>query len=237
MKKVGHAGTLDPFAEGLLIVLVGREETRRQAEFLNMDKVYEATFVLGEERDTDDVMGKVRHLDGGSSFDSRTDRSSLPASEADLRSRTADPAKAGTKLSGAPRAPRDRKPAPSIQDVEKALQKFTGEQEQMPPDYSAKKIKGKKAYELAREGKKVELKPKRVTVYELELLEYNYPELKIRVKVSSGTYIRAIARDIGRDLGIGAYVKELKRTEIGEYKLERAKTLEALRKDHKGGIL
>ena len=194
-RRVGHAGTLDPFAEGLLIILVGREETRRQAEFLNMDKVYEETFVLGEERDTDDLTGKpVRSKFSITNFQI-TNKSQI-----------------------------------SISKIEKTLKKFEGEQMQMPPDYSAKKIKGKKAYELARKGEVPELKPKSVKIYEIKILDYKYPELKIRTWVSSGTYIRALARDMGRELGIGAYVGELKRTQIGKYALDDALTLEELKK-------
>lgn len=187
IRKVGHAGTLDPFADGLLILLVGREETRQQQKFMGMDKSYEATFVLGEERDTGDLTGK-------------------PISSA------------GESFT-----------PPSREQIKKVLKKFTGKIKQVPSTFSAKKVKGKKAYELAREGKEVKLEPKSVTVYELELLDYEWPELKIRSKVSSGTYIRALARDIGRELGAGAYVKELKRTEIGEYKLADAVTIDELK--------
>ena len=194
-RRVGHAGTLDPFAEGLLIVLVGREETKRQAEFLNMDKVYEATLTLGIETDTFDLTGK--------------------------------PVKSQFSISNSQFSNNFQIP---ISKIRKALRKFEGEQMQMPPDFSAKKIKGKKAYELARAGKKVELSPKKIEVYWIKLLEYNYPNLKIETKVSSGTYIRAIARDIGRELKVGAYASGLKRTEIGSYKLENALTTEDLRK-------
>lgn len=187
-RRVGHAGTLDPFAEGLLIVLVGRESTKRQAEFMKLDKVYEATFVLGEERDTDDVTGKKRQI-------------------ANRKSQIVQK-----------------------QKIEGVLQKFVGEIDQMPPAYSAKKIKGKKAYELARAGIEPELKPKKITIYSLEILDYQWPELKIRTKVSSGTYIRALARDMGRELGVGAYVKELRRTKIGKYELKNATTTEDLEK-------
>lgn len=191
IRKVGHAGTLDPFAEGLLILLVGREETRQQQKFMGMDKVYEATFVLGEERDTGDLTGKPI----GSKF---------PISDN--------------------QTPKE--------EIQKTLKKFTGDIEQVPSTYSAKKIRGKKAYELAREGKEVELKPKKVTVYKLELLDYKWPKLKIKTKVSSGTYIRALARDIGRELGVGAYVTELRRTKIGEYKLEDATTIDELKQEN-----
>lgn len=190
-QRVGHTGTLDPFAEGLLIVLVRREETRRQQEFLDMDKVYEATFVLGEERDTDDIMGKTR------------------------KARTQN---------------ENKFQITNKKQIEEVLKKFIGEQMQMPPQFSAKKIKGKKAYELARKGKEVKLKPKKIKIYWIKLLDYNYPELQIETKVSSGTYIRALARDIGRELQIGAYVKYLKRTQIGNYKLDNALTLEELKK-------
>ncbi|MDX1535259.1 MAG: tRNA pseudouridine(55) synthase TruB [Candidatus Spechtbacterales bacterium] len=190
IKKVGHAGTLDPFAEGLLIILVGRPETKQQSTFIGMDKEYEATFILGEERDTGDITGEPVESQH-TSVDN-----AVPVTE---------------------------------QELQAVLEKFTGEMEQIPSTYSAKKIKGKKAYELAREGKEVKLKPKKVTIYKLELLSYSWPEVKIRVKVSSGTYIRALARDIGRELKTGAYVSELKRTSIGEYSLEDARPLSSFR--------
>lgn len=190
IKKVGHAGTLDPFAEGLLIILVGRPETKQQSTFMGMDKEYEATFILGEERDTGDITGEPVESQH-TSVDN-----AVPVTE---------------------------------QELQAVLEKFTGEMEQIPSTYSAKKIKGKKAYELAREGKEVKLKPKKVTIYKLELLSYSWPEVKIRVKVSSGTYIRALARDIGRELKTGAYVSELKRTSIGEYSLEDARPLSSFR--------
>jgi len=97
-----------------------------------------------------------------------------------------------------------------------------GEIEQIPPAFSAKKIKGKKLYELARKGIKVEPKPQKVKIYEISILEYKFPYLKIKVKCSSGTYIRSLANDIGKKLGCGAYVEELKRTKIGEFSLKSA---------------
>ncbi|MEX2144951.1 MAG: tRNA pseudouridine(55) synthase TruB [Candidatus Spechtbacterales bacterium] len=228
-KRVGHAGTLDPFAEGLLIVLVGREETRKQAEFLNMDKTYEAVFILGEERDTDDITGRVRDA-GTSETSSRVSQSDFSSENPPLplsgKSR-----KSGNQAFPLPRATRDKvSEVLALKEIKNALKRFEGEIEQMPPAYSAKKIKGKKAYELARRGKEPKLHAKRVKIYEIKLLNYTWPELKIRTTVSSGTYIRALARDIGRELGVGAYVKELKRTHIGKYSLDEAKTLEELKK-------
>jgi len=229
VKKVGHTGTLDPFAEGLLLVLVGREETKKQAKFLQMYKVYEATFILGEERDTDDVAGKLR-LMGTEEISSLEPRSDFSSENPPLRSRRKTPDE--DQAFSPPRAPRVQiSSVPTLKEIQNILKGFTGEIEQMPPIYSAKKIKGKKAYELARKGEIPKLKPKHVKIYEIEILNYKYPELKIRTKVSSGTYIRAIARDVGRKLGTGAYVKELKRTNIGKYKLEDAQTLQELKKD------
>lgn len=192
-KRVGHAGTLDPFAEGLLIVLVGREETRRQSEFLLLDKNYEGTIILGAETDTGDLTGKIINPN--------------------------------YKI-------QKNIPIPNLKTIKQTLETFVGEQTQMPPEYSAKKIRGKKAYELARKGEKVVLKSKKITIYWIKLKKYKWPELKIEVKVSSGTYIRALARDIGRKLGTGAYLSELKRTHIGKYKLKNSLTLEELKTVH-----
>lgn len=211
-RRVGHAGTLDPFAEGLLIILVGRVETKRQGEFLGLSKVYETTFVLGEERDTDDVTGKVRPASPKTT--------SRDGQIANGKSQMAE------KEKGRITMPTGRQV--EKEEIEDALKKFVGEMDQMPPPYSAKKIKGKKAYELAREGIEPELKPKRITIHELELTKYEWPELSIRTHVSSGTYIRALARDIGRELGVGAYVKTLKRTSIGEYTLAEAVDLDQI---------
>lgn len=180
VRKVGHAGTLDPFATGLLIVGVGRDATKKLAEFLKMDKSYEATVRLGARSDTDDRTGKIEER--------KIDR------------------------------------APSHDDVRRALDRFIGTIEQIPPAYSAKKIAGKKMYELARRGLSVERKPATVTIHSIELLDYQWPIAKIRTTVSSGTYIRALARDLGEALGAGAYLEELRRTSIGPHDLTSAVT-------------
>lgn len=188
-RRVGHGGTLDPNATGLLVIGITREGTKRLVEFTKgKDKVYEAEILLGEERDTHDAEGEIRikSLDLG--------------------------------IQGLPDKNR----------VVEVLESFVGEQEQIPPAHSAVKIKGKKAYQLAREGKEVEIEPRKVTIHSIELLEYDYPVLKIRTKVSSGTYIRSLARDIGRTLGTYGYLKELRRTRIGEYDISKAVRLEDL---------
>ncbi len=175
-KTVGHAGTLDPFAEGLLIVLVGRDATKRQAEFLGLDKSYEAEFILGATSNTEDPTGEIVL---------KTDY---------IR--------------------------PTIEQINEALAHFTGNFDQMPSAFSAKKIKGQKAYDIARAGGTPELQPKNITIHSLDLIDYAWPTLHIRTSVSSGTYIRALARDIGERLGCGAYVNKLKRTSIGDFKLD-----------------
>ncbi len=175
-RKVGHAGTLDPFASGLLILAVG-SKTKEISKFVGLDKVYEATVHFGASSDTMDRTGAIEQKEC---------------------------------------APISR------EDLESALEKFRGEIDQIPPMYSAKKIGGKKLYELAREGKEIERKPVRVTIHELELASFSWPTAVIRTRVSSGTYIRALADDIGKMLGCGAYLEELRRTKIGVYDVANA---------------
>ncbi len=183
-KKVGHAGTLDPNATGLLIVGVGRESTKKLGKIAkDTKKTYEAEIFLGEERNTDDVEGVV--ISKAKGF--------LP---------------------------------PGENEIEKIVASFEGEQMQTPPVYSALKIKGKKAYELARKGKEVKLKPRKVVIYSIKLVSYKFPILEIETTVSSGTYIRALARDIGKKLSSGAYLKNLRRTRIGKFDIKKAKKLE-----------
>jgi tRNA pseudouridine55 synthase len=184
IRKIGHAGTLDPFARGLLILGIGREFTKKLSIFQKKDKEYIATLRLGAESDTFDRDGKILE--------------------------------------------RKVEKIPDREQIEKVLKSFLGEIEQIPPVFSAKKIGGKKLYELARKGIKVELKPQRVKIYEISILEYKFPYLKIKVKCSSGTYIRSLANDIGKKLGCGAYVEELIRTKIGEFSIENAIDLSKL---------
>lgn len=192
IRTVGHAGTLDPFASGLLIVGVGREATRQLDQFKNLPKTYIATIRLGARSDTDDRTGQIE--------ESRIKNLEL-----------------------------------SSEKIEKLIQSFIGEVEQPPPMYSAKKIKGQKLYEIARQGRTVERKPANVTIHSIELLDIsdteklkNCPTIKLKINCSSGTYIRALARDIGEELQCGAYCEELTRTAIGPYTLSEATTLEQL---------
>jgi len=189
-KKVGHAGTLDPNATGLLIVGVGRSSTKKLGWIAkDTKKTYEAEIFLGEERDTDDSEGKII-----------SEKNDFPAPDTTL--------------------------------LKETLASFKGKQKQIPPAYSALKIKGKKAYELARKGEKVILKERDIIIHSIELHQYKYPVLKIRTTVSSGTYIRALARDIGKQLGCGAYLRNLKRTKIGDFNLTDAKDMDELTSDN-----
>lgn len=172
--KVGHTGTLDPFATGLLIILAGKA-TKKSDEFLKKDKVYEATVCLGKTSTTGDIEGEIEQ--------------------------TSDK-------------------VPTREEIEKVCEKITGEIEQTVPAFSAVKINGERAYKLARKGEKVELPTRKVTIFSLEILDYTYPELKIRTHVSSGTYIRTLGEDIGKLLGTGAYLTALRRTKIADYSVD-----------------
>ncbi|MBU0531324.1 MAG: tRNA pseudouridine(55) synthase TruB [Candidatus Uhrbacteria bacterium] len=194
IRKVGHAGTLDPFATGLLILGIG-PATKQLTNLVGLDKEYGATFVLGARSETDDPEGPIEP-DAG----------------------------AGHVL---PNLTRNK--------IESAMQKYLGEIEQVPPQYAAIKIKGKKMYELARAGHEVKAEPRKVRIDEYELLEMAQTnghspqqQIKVRIKCGSGTYIRALARDLGEDLKVGGYVSELRRTTIGSYRIEDAMPLNDL---------
>jgi len=196
--KVGHAGTLDPFATGLLIVGVGREATKRLDEFKNMPKTYVATIKLGAVSDTFDKTGTII----------------LPLKKGGIR---------GLLAKILPNPPLQK------EGIERVLKKFIGKQRQLPPMYSAKKINGQKLYDLARKGITVKRKKNKIQIYNLKLLDYNYPMLKIEVECSAGTYIRTLANDIGKKLGCGAYCEELERIKIGNYDLKNASNINNLK--------
>ena len=172
--KVGHTGTLDPFATGLLILLAGKA-TKKAPELTKKDKVYEATIRLGETSTTGDPEGEIT------------------ATGAEL---------------------------PSEEKIAEVLKQFTGKIEQRPPIFSAIKINGERAYKLARKGQEVEMPTRTVEIYSIEQISYSKPELQIRTHVSSGTYIRTLAEDIGKALGCGAYCSQLRRTQIADYKID-----------------
>lgn len=201
--RVGHAGTLDPFATGLLIVLVG-DETKNQDQYMKLPKEYEATLKLGYTSTTGDPEGTVLQI---------PNNKFLPTLKSESRLSYSKSRENVGKI-------------PNKTQITKILNKFTGEQRQIPPKYSAIKIKGKKAYELARAGKDFRLDPRVISIYDLQILNFKYPKLSIKVKCSSGTYIRTLAEDIGKALGCGAYLTALRRTKIGNLSVKQAKTIE-----------
>ncbi|MDO4612006.1 MAG: tRNA pseudouridine(55) synthase TruB [Candidatus Saccharibacteria bacterium] len=174
--KVGHTGTLDPFATGLLILLSGKM-TKKSNDFLKQDKVYEATLKLGETSTTGDPEGEIEKVSD----------------------------KIPTKI-----------------EIETCLKSFLGEIEQTVPKFSAVKINGRRAYELARKGQDFKTPTRPVTIYDIKIINYNYPTLKIEAHVSSGTYIRTLAEDIGKKLGTGAYLTALRRTKISNFDVKDA---------------
>ncbi len=179
--KIGHAGTLDPLATGVLLVCIGK--ATKKAEALQAEhKEYVTTVELGATTPSYDM----EHM-----IDERFPYEHI------------------TK-----------------EAVEVALEKFIGEQEQVPPIFSAKLINGKRAYEYAREGQEVEMRRSVITFYEMELLDYSLPKITIRMKCSKGTYVRSVARDLGLMLGSGGYLTELRRTASGNYKAEECYTVE-----------
>jgi tRNA pseudouridine55 synthase len=194
-KRIGHTGTLDPFATGVMVILVGK--ATRLAQFLDKDaKEYEAIVRFGFETETGDRTGELR------------------ITNYELRDI-------------------------SLEEIEETLKDFRGEIEQTPPMFSAKKVEGKKLYELARKGIEIERKPVRITNYELRITNYDPVkkindsgletwDLGLKVACSAGTYIRVLAEDIGKKLGVGAHLAELRRTKAGKFGIEKSVTLERL---------
>ena len=207
--KVGHTGTLDPFATGLLILLTGKM-TKRSNEFLKLDKIYEATLKLGYTSTTGDPEGKITEY-----------QKTISASEDTLsRSIIADGA-ITERPSPLSEGARER----SEKDVSLVLHSFLGIITQTPPRFSAIKVGGQRAYKLARQNKDFEIPSRQIEIYSIDIISYNYPELKIRVHCSSGTYIRTLAEDIGQALGTGAYLTALRRIRIGNYDIKNANML------------
>jgi len=188
LKKIGHAGTLDPFADGLLILAIGRESTKKISQFVKLDKEYVADLVLGATTDTYDNEGVVTP----GQLDRQTFRQL------------------------------DEK------EILEVLGGFVGKQLQTPPMFSAKKVQGKKLYELARQGIEIERAPSQIEIFSITLNEYTYPHLQITIHCSSGTYIRSLGHDIGQKLGCGAYLNKLSRTKIGKFDIKDSVTLEKL---------
>ena len=226
--KVGHAGTLDPFATGLLICLLGRVGTKRAAEFLKLDKKYEATIKLGEVSTTGDVEGEISAYNSLEAPVARLSLQGAPYRFCPSQKRSSKKLYADISRVDSSRC-RKRSPEKHIADISQVkavVEAFRGEILQKVPAYSAVKIDGRRAYDLARKGVKVEMPVRKVQIYDISVVDYKWPYLKIACHVSSGTYIRALGEDIGAALGVGGYLTELRRTEIGNYSVADAVKLE-----------
>ena len=178
--RIGHAGTLDPLATGVLVLCLG-QATRLTEYVQRMEKTYRAGILLGARSDTDDADGQI------------------------------------TPVAAVP---------PTSEEMDRGLQEFVGAIEQVPPAFSAAKVTGRRAYDLAREGQEVDLQPRTVHIYGIELVRHAYPHLEIEVRCSKGTYIRSLARDLGERLGCGALIESLRRTRIGPFQVEDALQLD-----------
>lgn len=181
-RRVGHGGTLDPLATGLLIVAVGRTATKQLSRFLKSDKEYEVAAKFGYVSDSYDSDGQVTEGDTSVKFIKKQLLSAINES-------------------------------------------FLGDIEQIPPKYSALKIKGQRACDIMRKGGDVDLKSRKVRIDEFKVIDFNWPVVKFRVKCGSGTYIRSLVHDLGQKLGCGAYVEELRRTKVGDFSVDDAKRL------------
>jgi len=185
-KKVGHTGTLDPMATGVLVLCLGKA-TKLAQELTGLDKEYIGEITLGGRSNTDDVEGEV----------------------------VENP---------------DAKPV-SLDQIKTVLEEFKGEILQMPPQFSAKKVNGQRAYAVARKGGVVELKAVTIKINDIEILDYQWPKLTLRIDCGKGTYIRSIARDVGEKLGVGGYLSALERTRVGKFLIQEAKTIEEVKEE------
>ncbi|HEX8524147.1 MAG TPA: tRNA pseudouridine(55) synthase TruB [Tepidisphaeraceae bacterium] len=181
--KIGHAGTLDPFATGVLLLLVGKA-TRHCEQLMGQPKAYDATIKFGATTATDDLEAEEVPWPG------------------------AQPV--------------------TLEAIEQALERFVGAIQQRPPVFSALKVGGRRGYDLARQGDAVELAARTVQVYEIEVMEFTWPLLRLRIACGRGTYIRSIARDLGEALNVGGHLTALRRTRIGQFHVEQSVTLEKL---------
>jgi tRNA pseudouridine55 synthase len=181
VKKVGHAGTLDPFATGVLLICFA-SATKQVEQLMALEKEYQGTLALGTETDSHDVTGKIvaQH------------------------------------------------PVPDLSraQIESAAKKYVGDLMQTPPMFSALKRDGRKLYELARKGEQLDLEPRPVKIYAFDILEVQLPEIRFSVACSRGTYVRALARDLGKDFGCGAFLKTLRRTRVGDYTVVNALSIQ-----------
>jgi len=184
IRRVGHGGTLDPLASGVLVIAVGRENTKRLDEFVKGEKEYIATIFLGANSTTDDEEGEKQNV--------------------------------------------NIKIKPLISKIQEMSNLFIGKIMQTPPIYSSVKILGKPSHRRVRNGENIKLEPREVFIEDIEILEYDYPILRLNVTTGSGVYIRSLARDLGKKLGTGGYLKALIRTRVNNFMLSEAIDIEKI---------
>ena len=185
--KVGHTGTLDPAATGLLVLCVGREYTKKVPTLIKHDKTYQAEITFGASSTTGDKEGSILH-----------------SSVSQVRSK---------------------------EDLDRILPQFIGQVQQTPPSYSAVKVNGKRAYDLARKGETPDIKPRTITIHDIYTSGFKWPVVDITCHVGSGTYIRVLAEDIGKALGTDAYLSGLRRTVVDTWTIEQALQVDSLNED------
>lgn len=183
-KKIGHAGTLDPLASGILVVGIGKDATRKLSIEVAKEKEYLATIKLGVISATDDEEGE--------------------------------------------KTENNVKEIPGLEKIKKVVDQFKGEIDQIPPIYSSIKIHGQSAHRLVRKGIEVKLEPRKVLIKDIQIVDFFWPEIKIRVVTGPGVYIRSLARDIGEKLSTGAYMSDLERMRVGEFTKDKAFEIEGL---------
>ena len=185
IKKIGHAGTLDPEATGLLLVLISRAATKRASSFAGLDKTYKVRLTLGVKTDTADHTGKIISK---------------------------------KKVAGFPK-----------KQIDEAFERFKGETLQVPPMLSAKKVGGKKLYELARKGISIKRKPSKINIYKIDITRIELPDIHFNIRCSKGTYVRTLCEDIGDMLGCGAHMNGLRRLGVGDYSVKETIEVENIK--------
>ncbi len=185
LKKVGHAGTLDPMATGVLVMMIG-SYTKLSGQFMSEEKEYEGSLILGASSDTGDAWGRITPSGRSADF--------------------------------------------TQGEIIAAFKKFLGESEQFPPMYSSVKVNGQKLYELARKGLTVTVRPRKISIKDIEVTKISLPEVFFKLTCSKGTYVRALCADIGEGLGCSAHMAQLKRTRSGKFTIDKAIEMNELRR-------
>ncbi len=225
-KKIGHAGTLDPLASGVLVIAIGREATKKISKYTEKPRRPQASIVnegVGAPTETSAEKEYVAKIRLG-------ETSTTDDEEGEKTSHTLSPELVEGMQYRDPSTPLRSAQEIMITNIQKVLPPFIGKIQQIPPAYSAIKINGEEAYKRIRKGEAVAMKPREVEIKSIEILDYKYPFLTIKVITGPGVYIRSLARDIGEKLGVGGYLADLERTRVGDFKKEDTIPMEQINK-------